>query len=690
MITILKFIFTAKRIIGLAFASFCAFWLFSGPEILSPKPGRAESEVITNFKRSHPKTANWITEQQDRFGQYNTAVAIQSVRGLSLNPEALKQSIQIRARLTSLYQQDQTHDESILWSHGTALDAMGDLPAETDTYLKSLESAKLDRDYWSLVRNDPVALSSELLKSDLELRKDYQANQTWYFEMLEVLVAMVGIMPEADASEESADFIKLDDLLQVVTDGKPHLMQLVPKPSETPIEACIYFETFRQFGQAIAMAAKEGVPAKEAAEVIVLNRDALVSDEAEHAGARVNDPASIAARLVQLYQTRPSVWSAAQRDGYVLSFDKLTPGLSQSVLEKYPDLGAASLIVTQYADVATQAAAIIDNYGDLGVAVLVQYAGSDNFHKLLQNANVDHRVAMIAVLKSDAGLEAVLKDPAYVAKWIGEDGKPLQDEWWVAVPFVGSMAKVAKNYAVGVPSEWDEIGWAAWDVADTGLTIISLGSSKLVTEASKQAGKQTAKRVGKAAATKMTKSGIKRIAGVAKSTAIARLVAVAKASKVAAPIRWTIHTLISVGGPLKTAGGKLIVAGHRIIQTAGRIPPGVRKWAARGLLGASLFIRGPERIRALLASINNYGRKPVEDWIKPIPKAIGDAMEQLRQLGAEFANSILATLLNFVILGGSGCLALFFLLGMRRPHFARTPSGNSNASLNKTTLRKRS
>lgn len=657
MLTLIQWILQPKRLLGLACGLFALFWLFNGSEIISRTPDKSESKAIAEFKRNNPKAADWLAQQKDRYGQFNTSVAMESLRGRVLNPEALKQNVEIRARLISLYQNDGADHESVLWSHGTAMDAMSELPDETDAYLTNLESARVDQDYWSLVRSDPVALSSKLLKSNLELRKHYLDNRDWYVEMTEVLVAMIGITPADDTDEEDAGFVQIDDLLQVANDGKPYLMQLVPKPSESSVEACIYYETFRQFGQVISMAAQQGVPPKEATEVIILNRDALLQDD-EVEGAKVQDPTTVAARLVTLYRSRPSVWAAAQRDGYVLSFDQLTPGLSQSVLEKHADLGVASLIATQYPDVATKAAAIVDNYGELGIAVLAQYDGSENFRALLRNGSVDHRIAMVAVLKSDVGLESVLGDPAYLDKWIDKEGKPLADEWWVNVPLVGGVAKVAKNYGTGVPSDWSEIGWAAWDVADVGLMIASFGTSKVLTEGAKQGAKQA----GKSAAKKMGTAGVGRtIKAQAKTSAMTRLVTAAKASKVAAPIRWTSRTIIHVTRATKTMGGKLISASNRVIQTAKAIPPGVRKWAARGLLGASLFVRGPERIQALISSVNKYATDVVSDAINAIPKAVAEATEKVKQAAAEVARGNVSLLMNLMIIGISALFAFVLL-----------------------------
>ena len=549
-------------------------------------------------------------------------------------------------------------------SHGTAIDALGEFPDATEEYLSRLEEAKHDGEYWSLVRDDPVALTSQLLRNDKDVRDAYRKNREWYLEMMEVLMAMLEI--KVDTNSQESGFMELDDLLQVASDGKPHIMQLVPKPSETPIEACIYFETFRQYGEVIVMAAAEGLSPKESAEVIILNRDALVTSDDEVNGKKNANPSLIAARLVELYRKRPDVWKAAQQDGYVLSFDKLTPGLSQSVLEKYPDLGAASLIVTHYPDLATQAASIVNEYGELGMAVLVQYDGSDKFRELLRSADVDHRVAMVAVLKSDEGLESVLANHNNVNKWVGSDGKPLEDAMWKQIPVVGSIGNVALNWKNGVTNDWSEIGWAAWDVADVGLMVVSFGASKVATEAAKQ----TAKQVGKSATKKLATTGLKR-GGIAasKPTAMARLIAVAKASNATKPIRWTARTTIQLARVSQTVGSKLVAASSQIIRTAKSIPPGVRRWAARGLLGASLYVRGPERIRALISSMNEYGKKLVADTIDAIPAAISEALNRLKEEMGNLARGSFATFFYLIVLMIAGLLAAALLLDLR-PRFA--------------------
>lgn len=675
---------TVKRVVGALLLSLALFLLMKGPALFRNGPERAESQVLREFKQEHPETSDWITRQQDQYGAYETAVAIQSLRNNpSLNPEALKRDLEVRTRLVSVYEKDQAQDEGLLWSHGSALDILSDVPGQADQYLSELEQAQQDPDYWSLVRNDPIALTSQALRSDKPKRDYYRANQAWIGEMIEVLMTRLeSHPPQASSADpnaiEAGQLIQLDDLLAVAAESDPYLERIVPQPKQTPIEACIYYETFRQFGEAIAMTAAQGVPVQEVVEVIILNRDALVANEDEEAGAAIHDPASVATRLVQLNRERPSVWTAAQRDGYVLSFDKLVPSMSQSILEKHPDLGVASLIVTQYGDVATQAAKIVDRYGELGVAVLVQYDGSQRFNTLLADANVDHRVAMLAALESDAGLEAVAGNAAYLNKLIADNGDPKSADWWTNVPVVGGLADVARNQAKGYPSDWSEIGWAAWDVADIGLMVVSLGSSKIATTAAKQ----TAKGIGKKAATKLTTAGIKRSAPVAKQTAMSRMMTALKQSKATAPLRWTARTSIHAGTQVATAGGRMVATTNRVLGAVQSIPPGVRKWVARGLLATSLFVRAPDQLALMGNSLDQYVTDALVSTARMIPDAIANAMNEIKQGFESGMSHSLHSIVYMLIVAVTAILGLYALLSTRAipafalPGWRRTKSGS--------------
>ncbi len=704
---ILNWLIRPRHLLAIVCAVFCVFWFVNGPEILSGTPGSAESKILADFKREHPTASAWVDERNDNFGRFNTAVAIESLHGRTFNPEMLARAVEVRARLTALSRHSGTLDDHVLWSHGTALDAMEDLPEERIDYLNRLEAATTDRDYGSLVRDDPVALTSTLLRDEPRFRDHYRENRDWYHAMMEVLITTIEISPgftedspdllehssgltessagaRADEYASATSLIALDDLLIATTDSDGQLIALVSEPLESPVEASLYYATCRQFGRVIAMAAEQGLAAKETADVIILNRDSFPGDPANAGDAALPDPATTAARLVRLYRNRPSVWAAAQQDGFVLSFDQLAPDLAQPVLEKYPDLGVASLIVTQYPDLAIQAAEIVNAYGELGVAVLVQYEGSDKFRQLLESADVDYRIAMVAVLKADVGLEQTLADPSYLNKWVAADGQPLQDEWWVNLPLVGGIAKVAKNRVNQIPSDWSEIGWAAWDVADVGLMVVSLGTSKVVSEAAKQSVKQSAKRVGKTAAQRMSRTGVKATADAARPTAMARFVTAARSSQAIAPIRWTARTTIYLGRSVSTAGGQLVTAGQRILRTATGIPPGLRTWVARGLLGASLFIGRPERIGELIRSLNEFGQRMVGGAVEAIPTAIGNAMETLRQAITDSVGGRFAPLVYLIVLVGTGLGAVWLVLGGSWPRFGfaggARPGGDSSRS----------
>jgi hypothetical protein len=158
-----------------------------------------------------------------------------------------------------------------------------------------------------------------------------------------------------------------------------------------------------------------------------------------------------------------------------------------------------------------------------------------------------------------------------------------------------------------------------------------------------------------------------------------RLISAAKASKSAAPIRWTSRAVIHVTRATKTMGGKLITASNRVIQMAKSIPPGVRKWAARGMLGASLFVRGPERVRALIDSLNKNAADFVSDAINAIPKAVADAIERVKQTAMEAAGGNVSLLVNIMVIGISGLFAFVFLFDVG-PRWSLAGPGVSVAS----------
>ena len=109
----------------------------------------------------------------------------------------------------------------------------------------------------------------------------------------------------------------------------------------------------------------------------------------------------------------------------------------------------------------------------------------------------------------------------------------------------------------------------------------------------------------------------------------------------------------------------MITAGQRIVQTAKKIPAPVRKWAARGLLGASLFVLGPERIRILISALNDYANEKIGDIIDAIPGAIANAIDELEETANAMLQGRFGSLMYLLIAGFLGVVAitLFFDAG---------------------------
>ena len=117
-----------RCLVGLLLLLFAAWWLFNGLSIITRDRNTTANTICDSYMKQHPKLADFIQNQRNRFGDFNTAVAIESLHDRTLNPEFRRHSIEVRTRLTSLYSKAPVGDESILGSHGMALDALRELP----------------------------------------------------------------------------------------------------------------------------------------------------------------------------------------------------------------------------------------------------------------------------------------------------------------------------------------------------------------------------------------------------------------------------------------------------------------------------------------------------------------------------------------------------------------------------------
>jgi len=650
-----------RTLLFLAFAGAFVFWLRFGEEVISGQNRDSATRIIETYReeveRQNPETANWIELQSAAYGDQVLAASIRTQRGSLTSFEQQQQSIQNRARLIQIFQRDPLRDDAILWSHGTSL-AVVDGPdsenrAMTDQWLQRLETAQADPAIWSLVRDNPIALSSDLMFTDKLAREFYAGNGHWVDDLVTALIQTVDDAPPtaepelsdpADAAAvSSADgsnpsktptlpaSVQVDTVLKVAMAAHPFLKNAVPDPVSDPVSAAIVFLTFAEHGDLLNDICHQNVPATEAVEVLLLNADVIAFDTA------TADTAQTAAKLVRLYRDKKRVWDQARREPLVLRFDLTAPKFSQSLIERFPQHGVPSLVVTQYPDAAASAAAAIDRYGELAIAVLVHYAPSDRFRTLLADNQLGYRTVMVAAMEGDVGLEKLASDPRYLSKLVDETGTPRKADWWQSVPVIGGIANVARNVAADRPSDWSELGWAAWDVVDAALIVGSLGTSKLATEVGKQGLKATARIAGReaasnasvrtvAATSRRAPSLLEAIAstsGRASSRSATRLAtsatgtdiaaAAARNSRLSSTLRIGSRSVALISRPLLAISAKAFQATRVVFAAAASVPPAIRLWVTRGLLGISLMARTPQMAMAIVDSISDFTGQVVDE-----------------------------------------------------------------------------
>jgi hypothetical protein len=430
--------------------------------------------------------------------------------------------------------------------------------------------------------------------------------------------------------------VRVDAVLEIAMAMHPHLKTAIGQPQDDPVMASVIFLTFAEHRDLMAELCAQNVPPTEAVEVLLLNGDAIQATQP------AIDTAQQAARLVRIYREKKRVWDQARREPLVLRFDEAAPKFSQGLIERFPQHGIPSLVITQYPEVAPAAAAAIDRYGELAIAVLVHYAPSDRFRTLLGDGNLGYRTTMIAAMEGDVGLEKLAGDPRYLAKLLDEDGTPRKADWWQAVPVVGGIANVARNFATDRPSDWSEMGWAAWDVVDAALIVGSLGASKVATEVGKQGLKAAARVAGREAAasagSRTVAAGVAARApslleGIAKTSARSTsrtagglavsasgemAAAAARVGILSASLRIGSRVVVLVARPMMAVSAKAFQTTRRVFAAAASMPPAIRLWVTRGLLGISLMARTPRTAAIVAGSIADFTTSVVDELGKRV------------------------------------------------------------------------
>ncbi|HEX4591869.1 MAG TPA: hypothetical protein VH120_18165, partial [Gemmataceae bacterium] len=470
---------TRRFVIFPAVTAFLIVGLFaSGLFVEPPKDPKAWADkMLAQLREQDPEAAQVLDQPSLRANATGFAAGLRSAQKTNGDFESLRtlaKKIQdgrepfdfALARLAP----DINRDE-FLYSHGTTAAVLASDPRAGQDYLKQLEAGMDDPRTRPLIEDDPVALqiwSETGSIEDLVFYRDQQAAGDGTNWLGEILAQLVPLNSEGEPAEKS---------------GAGPILHAARKYAPLPRQAAVDhglgpvgFQLFLVYGDTIRSAViDQRLPLDEVLEVVFAN-PSFVSGL---------PPAEAAKKLERVRRSAPAVWKQAAVFPLALNLLEDAPECAEKLLVKYGTDDVAGFLYSLYPnEVPAAAAAIVGDdlsygFGDLALYVLRRYGGDQRAHEALKK--LGPRVVPYLAQFGNPGLDHITASSAWLDKYFDERGQPREKRWWVHVPLVGAPADLINNWANGYPSTWGELGWAALDIADGTLLVLSLGTSAEVT-----------------------------------------------------------------------------------------------------------------------------------------------------------------------------------------------------------------
>jgi hypothetical protein len=548
---------------------------------LASRDAKAAHELESLAARSDARALGAVLVDADRRGGLEAVRNAATASSGGAKPAALRLAeLAVNVQLNV----DREQRDGVLLAHGPTVEVLSGADVGVNDYLDQLERASKDASVWSVVRDDPVGLVVWTTVKNRRLFDYYSRERDWLAPAL---------------AESSKDDASLTQGLQSAKDYHPLLKQAIVDLNLGRAG----FELFREHGALVQSAVVANrIPLEEVLEVVFANRDLV--------GARRKSgtPVEVAEWLARVRANKPQVWMYARTTPLALRLEEQAPDVAESLLRRFGVDDVAAFVFVGYESEAPTAARAIDRFGDLGIYILNRYRDDPRVHRLLADDSVGVRIVPFLAQFGDKGLDRVSADRAWLDKYIGADGSPLEKEWWTKIPF-GGAADVARNWATGKPNEWSELGWGAVDAADAALLVASFGASSVVT----QGGKAAAKRAVLAEATEGgarfavgARLAAREAMAAGRSASLLRRAAAAVHSGAVAAARTTLRAGEHAASLVRTASGGWT-----------GMSPLARKWTARALLGAGLFVTLKERTLPMVADkagalLEKIARQPLE------------------------------------------------------------------------------
>lgn len=214
----------------------------------------------------------------------------------------------------------------------------------------------------------------------------------------------------------------------------------------------------------------------------------------------------------------------------------------------------------------------IEKYHEVALYLLGEYASNKRFRGYMADRKVGFRMVPLfmqccsEVRSQEVAFEKMverLDDNAegWLIRCVDEDGNMKQEtlDAIECLPLVGGIYGVAKHKIKGEAVTWGEMGWAAFDVAEIGITVLTFGAATAETTAAKTAAKAGAKAAGKATAKAIAKGGAKRLLTYSVKTGVPKMSRFARIGKLTKScIRIPAKICGSAWSAVKWSGGKAV------------------------------------------------------------------------------------------------------------------------------------
>ena len=275
----------------------------------------------------------------------------------------------------------------------------------------------------------------------------------------------------------------------------------------------------------------------------------------------------------------------------------------------------------------------IEKYHEVALYLLSEYASNKRFRDYMADRKVGFRMVPLfmqccsEVRSQEVAFEKMverLDDNAegWLIRCVDKDGNMKQEtlDAIECLPLVGGIYGVAKHKIKGEAVTWGEMGWAAFDVAEIGITVLTFGTATPETTAAKTAAKAGAKAAGKATAKAIAKGGAKKLLTYSVKTSVPKMGRFARIGELTKScIRIPAKICGSTWSAVKWSGGKA-VEGVRWF----RAQP---KWVKMATLGVmiALEISGRNLAEKFPVALESLVKSFTETAIKSglaIPKGI--------------------------------------------------------------------